>query len=124
MPDWVKAFGSWFKPLATKGVTLVAGWRWWAWVFLFAFLAGGVSGCWLRGCVSDVFTDGAPVGSMGWVDDPDAVDAVMATMVNPVFADAAAALVAEEKDALLYRAAFDATGKVLSPHNQGGVGSC
>lgn len=99
-----------------------AGWKWYVWCGLFCFLVGGCVGSCVTGWKRDVFGTDGPVGATGWVDDPAAVQAAVATMPRPVFAQHG--LTADDKDALLHQIVKRAIGKHVPPHNQGQVGCC
>src|SRR5262245_45523449 len=84
----------------------------WLWIGLRC--TGFVGGCYVRGKFASFFGPQAPVGSMGWVNDPQAVQATLATMPRPVFADAAPNLMgAPDQDALLYHYAEKAIGHLI-----------
>src|SRR3989442_416352 len=62
----------------------------------------------------------------GWVHLPREIDAVLATLPRPLFAVAAAHLLAApiEGDVFLWDACKKVTGQHLAAHDQDGVGCC
>ena len=71
-------------------------------------------------------TPTAPDPAFGWVNDPDAVQAVAAELPIPSFADTEAFQAGEDgpEDVFLWDACRKVTGDLLPPRNQGQVGSC
>lgn len=65
-----------------------------------------------------------PVGSMGWVSDPEAVAAVVASLPVKSFSDTPAFRGPEPDQVFLWEAARKALGKLIPCRNQGAVGSC
>jgi len=61
----------------------------------------------------------------GWIDDPQAVQAVLQSLPQPLFADAGDHLMdAPAEDVFLWDAARRVTGGQLPAHDQDGVGCC
>lgn len=102
--------------------TVVAGWSVTRWLIVGAFCLGLLTGGCVCQKVNNIVGAEPPVGATGWVDDPAAVQATLATMPQPAFA--AAGLTADDKDALLYAIVKRAIGRHVPPHNQGQVGCC
>jgi hypothetical protein len=71
-------------------------------------------------------TDDDILPKCGWVHLPREIDAVLATLPQPLFADAAPHLLAadDDRDVFLWDAAKRVTGGHLSAHDQDGVGCC
>lgn len=107
----------------------VSAWSWQRWLLVAVFLAGVMIG----GCVCNRWHDlvgtPGPMGSTGWLPAPESEggltrQVVASTLPRPLFADAAAGLAAPEKDALLYLAPKQVTGRHLPAHDQDGTGCC
>jgi hypothetical protein len=64
--------------------------------------------------------------NFGWIDDPESVEAVCASMEQPLFAEAAAHLLVGNgpEEVFLWRACRQVLGGLLPPRHQGRVGSC
>lgn len=87
--------------------------------------------------MDDIINDGVVAQNMpdnipfafanGWVNDPDAVEAVVSQLPYKSFADTPAFGFAEgdmPDHVYLWEAAIEATGKLLPPFSQGQIGSC
>lgn len=78
--------------------------------------------------VSDINLDDLPPNvAFGWVNDPEAVESVVAQLPYRSFADTPAFgfLDSDMPDHVyLWEAAIEVTGKLLPPFNQGAIGSC